>query len=544
MFGPTKRQWFLAAVLCVLAALTALPARAAALEPALVQGLAGDFNARVAAIDALGVAGGDEAAALLDALEGGRLGTVGGRLVVIGPDGLRDAGSGEVLAADAGAATRITVNNRLRRAIGTARAALALSAPDPAQRLAAADTLRENASPALLPVLARALAAESDAAVREVLLYATAKLELSSPDPALRLKAAQALGASSDAAVKNLLAALLEKRGEGAAATWVEPDAEVRAAAAASMRAIDRRIGLAQTAGTLFSGLSLGSILLLAALGLAITYGVMGVINMAHGELLMVGAYATFVVQGVFRSHFPAYLDLYVLAAIPAAFLAAALVGIVMERLVLRHLYGRPLESLLATWGLSLVLIQAARVLFGPQNLELANPSWMSGGVELAGGVVLPYNRIVILGFAAFVLVLIWLMMQKTRLGMFVRAVTQNRPMAGCVGVPTARVDTLAFAIGSGVAGLGGLALSQIANVGPAMGTGYIVDAFMVVVLGGVGQLAGAVWAALGLGIVAKFLEGWAGAVVAKILVLVFIIAFIQKRPQGIFALKGRFADS
>ncbi|WP_374615706.1 urea ABC transporter permease subunit UrtB, partial [Thauera aminoaromatica] len=416
--------------------------------------------------------------------------------------------------------------------------------PQPAQRLTAANTLRENAGPALLPVLARALEAEPDAAVREVLLYASAKLELASPDPALRLKAAQALGASSDAAVKNLLAALLEKRGEDAAASWVEPDAEVRAAAAASMRAIDRRIGLAQTAGTLFSGLSLGSILLLAALGLAITYGVMGVINMAHGELLMVGAYATFLVQGVFRAHFPEYLDFYVLAAIPAAFLAAALVGIAMERLVLRHLYGRPLESLLATWGLSLVLIQAARVLFGPQNLELANPSWMSGGVELAGGVVLPYNRIVILGFAAFVLVLIWLMMQKTRLGMFVRAVTQNRPMAGCVGVPTARVDTLAFAIGSGVAGLGGLALSQIANVGPAMGTGYIVDAFMVVVLGGVGQLAGAVWAALGLGIVAKFLEGWAGAVVAKILVLVFIIAFIQKRPQGIFALKGRFADS
>ena len=544
MFGPTKRQWFLAAVLCVLAALTALPARAAALEPALVQGLAGDFNARVAAIDALGVAGGDEAAALLDALEGGRLGTLDGRLVVIAPDGLRDAASGEALSADSEATSRITVNNRLRRAIATARAAFGLSAPEAAQRLAAANTLRENASPALLPALTRALDAEQDDAVRAVLLYATAKLELAAPDPALRLKAAQALGGSSDAAVKNMLAALLEKRGEGAAATWVEPSAEVRAAAEASIRAIDRRIAIAQTAGTLFSGLSLGSILLLAALGLAITYGVMGVINMAHGELLMVGAYATFVVQGVFRSHFPAYLDLYVLAAIPAAFLAAALVGIVMERLVLRHLYGRPLESLLATWGLSLVLIQAARVIFGPQNLELANPSWMSGGVELAGGVVLPYNRIVILGFAAFVLVLIWLMMQKTRLGMFVRAVTQNRPMAGCVGVPTARVDTLAFAIGSGVAGLGGLALSQIANVGPAMGTGYIVDAFMVVVLGGVGQLAGAVWAALGLGIVAKFLEGWAGAVVAKILVLVFIIAFIQKRPQGIFALKGRFADS
>jgi urea transport system permease protein len=360
--------------------------------------------------------------------------------VIVAPDGLRDAASGEALSAEAGAATRITVNNRLRRAIGTAQAALALSAPQPAQRLAAANTLRENAGPALLPVLARALEAEPDAAVREVLLYASAKLELASPDPALRLKAAQALGASSDAAVKNLLAALLEKRGEGAAASWVEPDAEVRAAAAASMRAIDRRIGLAQTAGTLFSGLSLGSILLLAALGLAITYGVMGVINMAHGELLMVGAYATFAGAGRVPRAFARISRLLPAAAMPAAFLAAALVGIAMERLVIRHLYGRPLETLLATWGLSLVLIQAARVLFGPQNVELANPSWMSGGVELAGGVVLPYNRIVILGFAAFVLVLVWLMMQKTRLGMFVRAVTQNRPMAGCVGVPTARV--------------------------------------------------------------------------------------------------------
>jgi len=317
----------------------------------------------------------------------------------------------------------------------------------------------------------------------------------------------------------------------------------VREAAHASLRAIDRRIGLAQATGTVFTGLSLGSILLLAALGLAITYGVMGVINMAHGELLMIGAYSTFTVQTLFRAYLPQWLDFYVVAAIPVAFFVAALVGVAMERLVLRHLYGRPLESLLATWGLSLVLIQSIRVSFGPQNMELANPTWMSGGIELAAGVVLPFNRIVIVFFAAFVLALLWLMMQKTRLGMFVRAVTQNRPMAGCVGVPTARVDTLAFAIGSGVAGLGGVALSQIGNVGPEMGQGYIVDAFMVVVLGGVGQLAGAVCAALGLGIVTKFIEGWAGAVIAKILVLLFIIVFIQKRPQGIFALKGRASD-
>jgi urea transport system permease protein len=227
----------------------------------------------------------------------------------------------------------------------------------------------------------------------------------------------------------------------------------------------------------------------------------------------------------------------------PVAFLTAALVGAVMERAVLQHLYGRPLETLLATWGLSLILIQAARVLFGAQNVEVSNPSWMSGGIEIMPNLILPWNRIIIVGFAMFVLFLVWVLMNKTRLGMFVRAVTQNRSMAGCVGVPTSRIDTLAFALGAGIAGLGGVALSQISNVGPDMGQGYIVDSFMVVVVGGVGQLAGAVWAALGLGIFSKLLEGWAGAVIAKITILVCIIIFIQKRPQGIFALKGRFVD-
>ncbi len=511
---------------------------------ALVAGFGGDFQSRIAAIEALGVSGGDDARRLLDALEAGNLGMLADRVVVIDGETLRDAASGDTLAGAPAAVDTITVNNRVRRSIATARAALALESADRAERLAAAGVLVDNAGEALLPVFERALASETDAEIRSILGRAAARVNLASADASKRLKAVLVLGESSDPAVRNLLAPLLEKKGTGAASAWVEPSGEVRAAAKASIQAIDRRIATAQAVGTVFSGLSLGSILLLAALGLAITYGVMGIINMAHGELLMVGAYATFVVQGLFRSYLPQWIDWYVLAAIPASFFAAALVGVAMERLVLRHLYGRPLESLLATWGLSLVLIQSARVLFGPQNLELANPVWMSGGVELAAGVVLPFNRIVIIGFAVFVLLLIWLLMQKTRLGMFVRAVTQNRPMAGCVGVPTARVDTLAFAIGSGVAGLGGLALSQIANVGPAMGSGYIVDAFMVVVLGGVGQLAGAVWAALGLGIVAKFLEGWAGAVIAKILVLVFIIIFIQKRPQGIFALKGRFADS
>jgi urea transport system permease protein len=295
--------------------------------------------------------------------------------------------------------------------------------------------------------------------------------------------------------------------------------------------------------GRVFSGISLGSILLLAALGLAITYGLMGVINMAHGELIMIGAYATYVVQNLFRAYLPGAFDFYLLAALPAAFIASAATGMVMERTVIRFLYGRPLETLLATWGISLILIQAVRTIFGAQNVQVENPAWMSGGVELFSNLVLPYSRIVIIGFAAAVVMLIALLLTRTRLGLFVRGVTQNRSMADALGVPTGRVDTYAFGLGSGIAGLAGCALSQIGNVGPDLGQSYIVDSFMVVVLGGVGQLAGTVYAAMGLGIANKFLEAWSGAVLAKIALLVFIIVFIQKRPQGLFALKGRMAD-
>ena len=533
----THRAWLILPLLAALFLLMAAGKARAALDEAALQQLAtGDFGARIAAIEAIGAGGGEDARRLIAALEAGELGVLDGRVVILTGGTVTDAASGATLEAAANAVDTLRVNNRVRRAIATAKAALDLTAGERDTRLAAANTLRDNASETLLPVLERALETEQDEAIRDIVLLAAARVNLNAAEPAKRLKAVSALGQSSDPAVRTMLEPLLLPANE--------PDALVREAAADSIHAIERRVAFAQHVGTVFSGLSLGSILLLAALGLAITYGVMGVINMAHGELLMIGAYAAYLVQGLFRTHLPEWVDWYVVAAIPAGFFAAAAVGVLMERSVLRFLYGRPLESLLATWGISLVLIQAARVIFGPQNVELANPSWMSGGVELAAGVVLPYNRIVILGFGVFVLVLVWLMMNRTRLGMFVRAVTQNRPMAGCVGVPTARVDTLAFAIGAGIAGLGGVALSQIANVGPAMGTGYIVDSFMVVVLGGVGQLAGAVWAAMGLGIVSKFLEGWAGAVIAKILVLVFIIAFIQKRPQGIFALKGRFADS
>jgi urea transport system permease protein len=285
-------------------------------------------------------------------------------------------------------------------------------------------------------------------------------------------------------------------------------------------------------------------VLLLAALGLAITYGLMGIINMAHGEFLMIGAYATYVVQGLFRQYLPGSFDWYVLAALPVAFAVTAAIGMALERGVLRWLYGRPLETLLTTWGVSLLLIQACRTIFGAQNVEVENPAWLSGGIALGGGYVLPFNRLVIIVFALAVLAAVWLVINRTRMGLFVRGVTQNRAMASCTGVPTRRVDMLTFGLGSGVAGLGGVALSQIGNVGPDLGQGYIVDSFMVVVLGGVGQLAGTVIAAFGLGAIAKFLEPFSGAVLAKIMVLVFIILFIQKRPQGLFALKGRSAEA
>jgi len=285
-------------------------------------------------------------------------------------------------------------------------------------------------------------------------------------------------------------------------------------------------------------------VLLLAALGLAITYGLMGVINMAHGELMMIGAYATYVVQNLFRHYLPGAFDWYILAAIPVSFGVSALVGALLERGVIRFLYGRPLETLLATWGISLMLMQLVRTIFGAQNVPVENPAWLSGGIEVMSNLTLPFNRIAIIAFAFLVLGGVALMIAKTRLGLFVRGVTQNRRMASCVGVNTARIDMYAFALGSGIAGLAGCALSQVGNVGPDLGQSYIVDSFMVVVLGGVGQLAGTVVAGLGLGVLNKILEGWSGAVLAKIMVLVFIVVFIQKRPQGIFAMKGRSAEA
>jgi urea transport system permease protein len=494
----------------------------------------GDNNARIAAMRDLVAAGDPAAAAFLRHLQEGRLRIAADRLFVIDGQRVLDALTGQVAPLPAGADEPL-VNNRLRREIAAAIGSLALFAGERAERLDAARSLLKSPDPSRLPLVARALEREADPAVRSVLEQVRALIELSAAERGTRLRAVAALGAEGSTAARSMLAARLASGGEA--------DAEVQSAIRAAIARIDARLAWGERLGLVFAGLSLGSVLLLAALGLAITYGLMGVINMAHGELMMVGAYATWLVQNLFRSHLPQAFDLYLLAAIPVAFLAAALAGALLERGVIRHLYGRPLETLLATWGISLILMQGARSLFGAQNVSVENPSWMSGGVQLAANLVLPWSRIAIIVFAVIVLAGVALLLARTRLGLFVRAATQNRTMARCVGVPTGRVDTLAFAIGSGLAGLAGCALSQIGNVGPDLGQSYIIDSFMVVVLGGVGQLAGAVTAALGLGVVNKFIEGLSGPVIAKIAVLLFIVAFIQKRPQGLFAMRGRSAE-
>jgi urea transport system permease protein len=427
-------------------------------------------------------------------------------------------------------------NNQMGSELDAAIATLNLLSSDPKVRLDAAKSLLgTEANDSRLAIIKQVEAKETGAKIHDALAEVRSTIELTSPDKAIRLAAAEALSNATNANIKQMLSTRLAPDGE--------TDPEVKVAIENALKSIDNHLALFDRLGQLFTGISLGSILLLAALGLAVTYGLMGVINMAHGEMMMIGAYVTYAVQNIFIQHLPGGFQWYLLAAIPTAFIVTALVGIVLEKTVIRFLYGRPLETLLATWGVSLILIQAVRTIFGAQNVSVENPAWMSGGIEFASNLVLPYNRILIIAFAIGVLLLVWLMISKTRLGLFIRAVTQNRGMASCIGVNTSRVDALAFGLGSGIAGLAGVALSQIGNVGPALGQSYIVDSFIVVVLGGVGQLAGAVYAAMGLGILSKILEGFAGAVLAKIFILVMVIIFIQKRPQGLFAFKGRQID-
>ena len=505
-----------------------------ALTPAQAKAIAaGDNDERIAALNAAVAQGDAGLPAFAQALLDDAVKVAGDRIFIVRDGKAVDAASGAAAALPDNAEDVVN-NNRMRRELESALAALKLFSPERAKRAQAIAELKDQVDEGKLGLIEKAEAAETDAALKAQLGVLKAAALIASSDKSKRLAAAKLLAGSDQPATKSLL---LERMAS-------ETDAEIRGALTLALDAVQSRLAWGERLGVLFTGASLGSILLLVALGLAITYGLMGVINMAHGELMMIGAYATYVVQNLFRTYLPGAFDAYIVAAIPVSFLASAVVGAVLERSVIRFLYGRPLETLLATWGISLVLMQSVRSLFGAQNVQVENPAWLSGGVQVMSNLTLPFNRIAILVFAAGVLVAVALLIAKTRLGLFVRGVTQNRHMAACVGVDTAKVDTLAFSLGAGIAGLAGCALSQVGNVGPDLGQGYIVDSFMVVVLGGVGQLAGTVYAALGLGVLNKLLEGWAGAVLAKIMVLVFIVVFIQKRPQGLFAMKGRSAEA
>jgi len=509
-----------------------LPAQALTVQDALAISV-GETDARIEAMNRP-LAGADaRTLALLQALSEDAVKVTADKVFIVRGDKAFDPVSGQEVALPEGAEDAM-VNNRLRGELDSAMASMKLLSKDVKVRSAAVNTLLSETDETKLPLIEKALAAESDDGLREQLEQVRGAILLSSSDAGKRLDAARLLAQGKNRNSKTVLLDRLR----------VEENLQVKAALQASLVQVEERLAWGNRLGAMFSGISLGSILLLVALGLAITYGLMGVINMAHGELMMVGAYATYVVQGMFQKYLPTAFDWYLVAAVPVAFLAAALTGAALERSVIRFLYGRPLETLLATWGISLMLMQLARTVFGAQNVTVENPSWMSGGVQVLGNLSLPYNRLVIVAFAFAVLLAVAGLIARTRLGLFVRGVTQNRPIAACMGVNTARVDTYAFALGSGIAGLAGCALSQIGNVGPDLGQSYIVDAFLVVVVGGVGQLAGTVYAAMGLGLLNKFLEGQTGAVLAKIAVLLFIIIFIQKRPQGIFAMKGRSAEA
>jgi urea transport system permease protein len=532
---------FLLAWLCLFAP-CAIAATSAAVDVATeLRIVAGDDSEKAArAVERLKAAGDPLALPALQALDDGDLQVDASGNVFIKTKAGPKAAAPDGAAAPAGALKTLEPDNTLRRALLPALAALKLTSPDGDVRLAAAEELAKRPSDDIAPMVKSALAKEREENVKTALNLVIAQLDLASDDPARRIHALGLIRESGNVAFKADLERMIGK--DGSAASEKHP--KVRDAASAALSSIETRVLLIGMVGHLFYGVSLGSVLLLAALGLAITFGLMRVINMAHGEMLMLGAYTTYVVQNFFQKHMPGAFDWYLVAAIPAAFCVCYVIGALLERSVIQFLYGRPLETLLATWGISLGLIQTVRVIFGAQNVTVANPSWLSGGYQLLPGIVLTYSRIAVILFAIVVVAFVWLWMNKTPVGLRVRAVTQNREMAAAMGIPTKRVDLGTFGLGSGIAGLGGVALSQLGNVGPELGQGYIVDSFMVVVLGGVGKIVGTVAGALGLGIVNKLLEPAAGAVLGKIIILGLIILFIQKRPQGIFALKGRAAEA
>lgn len=429
---------------------------------------------------------------------------------------------------------QVTLVNTLRKALTFGLAQSKLKSDDASERLEAIDIYESNLAELDIAHINALYLKEQNNKVKARLAQLKARLDYENSDVLVKIQAAKIL---QDSNRPDVLAMIDNELSQ----PTIHP--ELKAALLEAKNSIKTRIQASEWTGHLFSGLSTASILLLAALGLAITYGLLGVINMAHGELIMIGAYTTYVVQSLFKSYLGSYVDWYLIAAIPAAFLVSGLIGMLIERTVIRPLYGRQLETLLATFGVSLILMQLVRMTFGAQNVEVSNISWLSGGISITPSLMLPYNRIAIIVFTIAVLLLLVYLLNKTRFGLFVRAVTQNRQMARAVGIRSSRIDMMAFGLGSGLAGLAGCALAQVGNVGPDLGQNYIIDAFLVVVVGGVGQVWGAVLAALGLGISGTALEIGIGAVLAKIVLLVLVILFIQKRPQGLFAIKGRFVE-
>ncbi|MCJ8519682.1 urea transport system permease protein [Pseudorhizobium tarimense] len=454
--------------------------------------------------------------------------TSGSKLALVDP--LTGESAGE---AAKGAMTKIKVNNNLRRAIRDALGALTLMSPDRNARLQAANTMLAAPSEDNLELIETALAKETDGEVRARMEEARAVSLLTSGRSIEEKR--EAIERIRNYGGRDAIGVL--RGAYGSVDASLQPDIDK------AIGAIESEIALWDMAQNVWYGLSLGSVLLLAAIGLAITFGVMGIINMAHGEMVMLGAYSTFVVQDLIRSSAPQLFDWSLAIALPVAFLVTAAVGLAIERGVIRFLYGRPLETLLATWGISLILQQAIRSIFGPTNQEVGNPSWMSGSFAL-GGMNVTWNRMWIIIFSLSIFFALLVLMKKSSFGLQMRAVTQNRRMASSMGIRTPWVDAFTFALGSGIAGIAGVALSQIDNVSPNLGQSYIIDSFMVVVFGGVGNLWGTLVGAMSLGVLNKFLEPWAGAVLGKILVLVLIILFIQKRPRGLFALKGRAVEA
>ncbi len=520
-----------------------LPAQAQSAQPsnklqsALARLAADSFAETAAAIDEIATSGVPHAAALLDALEQRRLSFDPADKAIY----YRDASGKLHMAASGDPATKmpadlsiVRLNTRVRSAVQAALGGLDLLSPDMVKRRSAASAVLKSRDPATLPVLETALRQEKDAGIRSIMEVARASILLAAPQVAEpdRVSAIEVLRLQGTQQALTALRSLPKDVSLG-----------VRMAAERAIKSLEHSLALWGVVQNLWYGLSLGSVLLLAAIGLAITFGVMGVINMAHGEMVMIGAYTTFVVQDVIRGSAPGMFGWSLAIAIPLAFLVAGAIGVAIERGVIRFLYGRPLETLLATWGVSLVLQQAVRTAFGPTNREVGSPAFMTGAFEI-GGLVITRNRLFIVLFAAAVFIALLLALKHTRLGLHMRAVTQNRRMAGSMGIPTGRVDALIFGLGSGIAGLAGVALSQIDNVSPNLGQSYIIDSFLVVVFGGVGNLWGTLVGALTLGIANKLLEPWAGAVLGKILLLIFIIVFIQKRPRGLFALKGRAVEA